>query len=116
MFGVEAANYCYCGNNLNLPHGSAIVPADECSVACAGNAQEICGANWRINLYRSTATREAATAAANSSIGTPDSGSTSRSLTICLSLGVPLASLIVGILGLLFGTGLLVRLRYQALR
>ncbi|PMD60666.1 WSC-domain-containing protein, partial [Hyaloscypha bicolor E] len=47
IFGVEAIANCYCGNTLvNTPVSAS---SDNCSVTCAGNPQEICGAGWRIN-------------------------------------------------------------------
>ncbi|PMD17118.1 WSC-domain-containing protein, partial [Hyaloscypha hepaticicola] len=47
IFGVGATANCYCGNTLANKPASA--SPNDCSITCAGNPQEICGANWRIN-------------------------------------------------------------------
>ena len=49
IFGVEAADHCYCGNAL--ANGLASASSDDCTEACTANPQEICGAGWRINIY-----------------------------------------------------------------
>ncbi|KAL0937964.1 LysM domain-containing protein [Colletotrichum truncatum] len=48
-FGVEFGRECWCGNNLGI--GAVTAAAGECSMACAGNAAEKCGAANRLNVY-----------------------------------------------------------------
>lgn len=48
-FGVEYARECYCGNTFNT--GSVAAPASECSMTCAGDASEFCGAGNRLSVY-----------------------------------------------------------------
>ncbi|KAK3995264.1 WSC domain-containing protein [Cladorrhinum sp. PSN332] len=50
VFGVEYYNECYCGNGLTP--GSVPAPETDCSFPCAGNANEMCGGDWRINVYK----------------------------------------------------------------
>ncbi|KAK3898928.1 WSC domain-containing protein [Staphylotrichum tortipilum] len=47
FFGVEYSTECYCGNELA---GQASSEAD-CSMLCAGNAEQWCGGPNRFNLY-----------------------------------------------------------------
>ncbi|KAF4622575.1 hypothetical protein D9613_009394 [Agrocybe pediades] len=47
--GVEFADECYCGNTL-APGGTNTTITD-CNMACAGNANEPCGAGNRLNLF-----------------------------------------------------------------
>ncbi|KAF2186183.1 heme peroxidase [Zopfia rhizophila CBS 207.26] len=49
-FGVEYGRECYCGAILGV--GSVIKPASQCSIACAGNSTEYCGAANFLNLYQ----------------------------------------------------------------
>ncbi|KAL2023889.1 hypothetical protein VTK56DRAFT_666 [Thermocarpiscus australiensis] len=48
-FGAEFGRECYCGNSFN--EGSVEAPAAECSMPCAGNDLEICGAGNRLSVY-----------------------------------------------------------------
>ncbi|KAH8899159.1 WSC-domain-containing protein [Thozetella sp. PMI_491] len=65
IFGVEAANNCYCGNNpANSP---ASADAGDCSIACRGNTEEICGGIWRINVYSQKTTMQTTNAATTAS-------------------------------------------------
>ncbi|KAK3318863.1 WSC domain-containing protein [Apodospora peruviana] len=48
-FGVEYGRECWCGNSP--PKNAA--PESECSMTCAGNDMEICGAGGRINVWGS---------------------------------------------------------------
>ena len=69
-FGVEYGVECYCGNSLA---SSAIKKADtECSMNCAGDNLEYCGAGGRLNVYKQNPT-----AAVSSSISASVSASTS---------------------------------------
>lgn len=50
FFGVEYGTECY-GANYITP-GSVVVADAECSMPCAGNGSQACGAGYRVNLYR----------------------------------------------------------------
>ncbi|XP_052248294.1 multiple epidermal growth factor-like domains protein 10 isoform X5 [Dreissena polymorpha] len=49
FFGVQSGRHCRCGNAL---YSSTQKPESECSFICPGDRSKICGADWRINLYR----------------------------------------------------------------
>lgn len=53
-FGAEYGRECYCGNEFG--EGSVEAPAEECSMACAGNAGELCGAGNRLSVYEAQGT------------------------------------------------------------
>lgn len=50
-FGVEYGRECYCGSTLRA--SGTQQPATDCSMTCAGNGQEYCGAGNRLNVYKS---------------------------------------------------------------
>ncbi|OAF57262.1 hypothetical protein VC83_04669 [Pseudogymnoascus destructans] len=64
--GVEYGVECYCGNVLTV--AAAEAEAD-CAMACAGNADELCGGPNRINVFENTAT--SATSPATTSATSP---------------------------------------------
>ncbi len=47
-FGTQWSRECYCGTTT--PTVSA--PASECSMACSGDDNELCGAGMRLNVYQ----------------------------------------------------------------
>ncbi|XP_052232745.1 multiple epidermal growth factor-like domains protein 10 isoform X3 [Dreissena polymorpha] len=49
FFGVEAWNHCLCGNTIN---SATQAIESECKLFCPGKVFKICGADWRISLYR----------------------------------------------------------------
>nr|POE77657.1 wsc domain-containing protein [Quercus suber] len=51
-FGTEYADECYCGNTLGS--GSNTTSAGDCSMVCAGDDTEFCGAGNRLTLYQNT--------------------------------------------------------------
>lgn len=58
LAGVEYGQQCFCGNELAA--GSVWAPSqNDCSMSCAGNSSEYCGAGDRLNVYSllSSATR-----------------------------------------------------------
>jgi hypothetical protein len=65
-FATEYGRECYCGNNLNA--GSVTAPLTECSMPCAGNQLEYCGAGNRLELYKLSS--------ASSTAGTTSQGKT----------------------------------------
>ncbi|KUJ07852.1 WSC-domain-containing protein [Mollisia scopiformis] len=51
IFGTEDANQCFCGSQLST---GAIFQDPSwvgCTLACAGNKNEVCGGPWALNLY-----------------------------------------------------------------
>ncbi|KAK4452274.1 putative fungistatic metabolite [Podospora aff. communis PSN243] len=51
-FGVEYSRECFCGNALAA--GSVAAPESDCSMICAGNPFQYCGAGNRLELYKLT--------------------------------------------------------------
>lgn len=49
-FGVEYSKECYCGATLQA--GSTLQNANDCSMLCAGNSTQYCGAGNRLNIYQ----------------------------------------------------------------
>ena len=45
--GLEYGKTCFCGNTL--PNSDLLRPG-ECTTPCPGNAEEMCGGGWRMNL------------------------------------------------------------------
>ncbi|KAM7197259.1 WSC domain containing protein [Rhypophila sp. PSN 637] len=64
VFGLEYYTECYCGNGL--APGSAPAPETECSFPCAGNSNELCGGDWRINVFEFSTDTTAPTSTAPS--------------------------------------------------
>lgn len=51
-FGTEYGQECYCGNYFNA--GSVVASNNDCSMVCAGRADELCGAGSRLTTYQLT--------------------------------------------------------------
>ncbi|EGS17224.1 uncharacterized protein CTHT_0065420 [Thermochaetoides thermophila DSM 1495] len=49
FFGTEYSRECYCGNVLNT--GSVEVSDGDCSMPCAGDTSQLCGAGNRLSVY-----------------------------------------------------------------
>jgi len=47
--GTQYSHQCFCGNDK--PDAALERPAGECKSVCPGNAEEKCGASWRMNIY-----------------------------------------------------------------
>ncbi|KAJ7481720.1 glyoxal oxidase N-terminus-domain-containing protein [Mycena latifolia] len=59
--GLQYKNECYCDNSISTANGGGVAAnANDCSMPCAGNSAEICGAGYRISLYTKTAPAAAA--------------------------------------------------------
>ncbi|KAH6626212.1 heme peroxidase [Chaetomium sp. MPI-SDFR-AT-0129] len=64
-FGAEYGRECYCGNTIN---GDSVPAAQgDCSMTCAGDPFEYCGAGDRLELYRLASATATATASATAS-------------------------------------------------
>lgn len=81
--GVEYADECYCGNTITATNGPA---TDGCTMACTGNAAEMCGGSNRINVFRSAA---ASTSTSATGTGTAVSTSLTSSSTSPVSTSLP---------------------------
>lgn len=46
-YGVEYSSQCYCGNDI----ASSAQVSSACNDPCAGNAAEICGGSYAMNIY-----------------------------------------------------------------
>ncbi|KAL7410783.1 glycosyl hydrolase family 71-domain-containing protein [Mrakia frigida] len=69
--GVEYGAQCFCGNTLT----ASTAPSTDCNVACRGDAKQICGGAYRLNIYQkiastTTTTTSAPAATATSSLYT----------------------------------------------
>ncbi|KAI1766176.1 hypothetical protein GGR53DRAFT_464578 [Hypoxylon sp. FL1150] len=76
-FGVEYARECYCGNKFET--GSVPAPESDCSMLCAGDQTEYCGAGNRLSVYVkngteivTTSSASATTAPTSSTPATPE--------------------------------------------
>ncbi|KAL8691510.1 MAG: hypothetical protein Q9218_003276 [Villophora microphyllina] len=87
-FGLEYYRECYCGNDLK--DGSVPAPSTDCKYPCTGDKSEICGGDYRLNLYNRGAASTTSTTAASSATPSPSNyvstgcyteGSNSRALT-----------------------------------
>ncbi|KAI1097816.1 putative glyoxal oxidase [Jackrogersella minutella] len=70
-FGVEYARECYCGNKFET--GSTSAPASDCSMLCAGDQLEYCGAGNRLSVYVKNGT--SVSTSTTTSSGTDPTGS-----------------------------------------
>ncbi|KAK3325106.1 WSC domain-containing protein [Apodospora peruviana] len=52
MFGVENGNECWCSDAVT--NGGAPQAASNCATSCNGDASELCGGGWAIDIYSST--------------------------------------------------------------
>lgn len=66
-FGVEYARECYCGNKFET--GSVQAPASDCSMLCAGDQTEYCGAGNRLSVYIKNGTEVVPTSSASATAG-----------------------------------------------
>ncbi|OCF32159.1 hypothetical protein I316_06073 [Kwoniella heveanensis BCC8398] len=80
--GVEYGQECYCGNTLNT--GSVAALAADCSMTCAGNASEYCGAGNRLNVY-TIGNLTASTSTTSVAVSTSASASASTSASVSVS-------------------------------
>lgn len=48
-FGAEFGRECYCGNSFGT--GSTEAPAGDCTMTCAGDSSQFCGAGNRLSVY-----------------------------------------------------------------
>lgn len=51
-FGTEYGSECYCGNSFGA--GANRTDESECSMLCANDTSEFCGASYRLTVYQNT--------------------------------------------------------------
>ena len=56
--GVEYASECYCGDDKGIQNGATVVADTDCSMRCAGDKTEWCGAGSRMNVYQKQTVRK----------------------------------------------------------
>ncbi|XP_062571207.1 uncharacterized protein LOC134233240 isoform X2 [Saccostrea cucullata] len=49
FYGVAFRRECFCGDVLRTRNRK---PESECNMKCSGDANQICGGAWRLNIYR----------------------------------------------------------------
>jgi hypothetical protein len=49
-FGLEYSAECYCGDALNVNSTQAL--EGDCSMACTGDVNEVCGGSDRLSVYQ----------------------------------------------------------------
>ncbi|KZT57231.1 WSC-domain-containing protein, partial [Calocera cornea HHB12733] len=81
--GLEYGQECHCDNSLQNGLGTALA-AGSCNMACDGDATELCGGNYAMNLWQlkagtSTSTSTSSSASTRASTTTTSSTSTSTS-------------------------------------
>jgi len=54
--GVQSWSECYCGNDA--PPSDRLRASTECNAPCPGDADQMCGHHWRMNIYTSQPTGE----------------------------------------------------------
>jgi hypothetical protein len=59
LAGVEYADECYCGNQVQGGNGPAPDGNAQCNMACTGASSETCGGPNRLNLYQYTSSSTA---------------------------------------------------------
>ncbi|KAL8727802.1 MAG: hypothetical protein Q9166_005794 [cf. Caloplaca sp. 2 TL-2023] len=78
---VEYRSECYCGNTIGT--GAVVATDNGCTMACSGNAGELCGGSFRLNFYQksasatSSATITSGTSTSKTSTGTSATSTTS---------------------------------------
>lgn len=85
LAGTQFGKECWCGNTLNTTGGAGKSTSDGCDMPCAGDASQVCGGNYHINVFgtssgSSTSTTKAATKTSSTSYGAPTS--TSKKYTV----------------------------------
>lgn len=80
FFGVEYADECYCANNLA---STSVLHADtDCSMNCAANSSEFCGAGSRLSLYYKNGTTISSASSSSTKATSTNSGTLSLTSSI----------------------------------
>ncbi|KAF7311441.1 Glycoside hydrolase [Mycena kentingensis (nom. inval.)] len=78
---VEYGNECYCGNSFSSTPPTAA--AADCNMKCAGDASQLCGSGWRMQIYTRTASTTTTTTATMPTTTTPTPTATWALTTAC---------------------------------
>ncbi|KAG8791405.1 hypothetical protein FRC12_009284 [Ceratobasidium sp. 428] len=70
--GTQFGKECWCGKSVNTKGGAGASAVSGCDMPCAGDASQLCGGNYKMNLYAKSSKSSATTTASYSS-PTPDS-------------------------------------------
>merc|ERR1711881_391681 len=73
--GMEYGRECWCADEFGT--GSVLVPNADCSMTCAGDQYEYCGAGNRLQVYQKAGTGSASTSSSRSVSTTKPASSTS---------------------------------------
>ncbi|KAI7500184.1 WSC-domain-containing protein [Hortaea werneckii] len=80
-FGTEYASECYCGNTLGV--GASVTLSGDCSMTCADDAAQFCGAGNRLTVYQNydfvASSSSSATSSAIQTLSSQGSSSTAVS-------------------------------------
>lgn len=95
LVGLEYAQECWCGNSSE---NGGVPATDGCTMPCTGNAGEICGGSWRLNVfsYGASASSTPTRASTPSSSSTPSPAAKKWSLLGCYTDSVSARTLSVG--------------------
>jgi hypothetical protein len=90
ILGIIHANYqqCYCGNTLAST--SVLKPDTDCSMLCAGNSSQFCGAGSRLSLYAkngTTITTLSSSSISSTTVSTASGSATPAPTSAFTSLG-----------------------------
>jgi hypothetical protein len=50
--GTSSGNQCWCGSTFTQTQN--LIPSSQCASPCAGNATEMCGGSYRLDVYNAT--------------------------------------------------------------
>ncbi|KAK6393348.1 hypothetical protein LTR65_002639 [Meristemomyces frigidus] len=80
-FGTEYSDECYCGNSFGT--GASVTSSGDCSMTCAGDTTEFCGAGNRLTVYQNTTwvASSSTSASAGTSATSTASGSSSTGVS-----------------------------------
>ncbi|CAE6412617.1 unnamed protein product [Rhizoctonia solani] len=73
LAGTQFGKECWCGNSLAAA-GGAGQSSNGCDMSCAGDASQVCGGNYHMNLFAAIAGKNATTTT-SASYSAPTSGS-----------------------------------------
>lgn len=73
LAGTQFGKECWCGNTLNTA-GGAGQSSGGCDMPCAGDASQVCGGNYHLNLFATSSSKNATTTT-TSSYSSPTSAS-----------------------------------------
>ncbi|PVH89971.1 hypothetical protein DL98DRAFT_508192 [Cadophora sp. DSE1049] len=74
--GMEYGRECWCADEFGV--GSVLVPNADCSMTCAGDQYEYCGAGNRLQVYQKAGTGSASTSSSRSVSTTKPASSTTK--------------------------------------